>query len=231
MSIEQIPTAGLGVVVAAYWAFVGVMVVRVGWKSSRMRRMVVPALRMERFMMILWAPLVWAWINLPLAAVLLDPQRFPILELPGFVHAHASLTSIRFAALGAALVCLLGSIHCWRFMGNNWRMAIDPCIERRLIQDGPFALVRHPIYALSIALMICSALILPNWPMLAVAAIHISLILLKARNEESFLHERFGLLYEDYCRRTGRFAPRFSLGRIDRNRFVGRVLGRLFPGG
>jgi len=230
MIVEQIPTLGLGLVMAAYWAYVGVMVVRVGGRTRRLRRMVVPAQRMERFMLLLWAPLVWAWINLPLAAVLPEPGRYPMLETPGFVHAHAALTSVRFAALGLALVCLVASIHCWRFMGNNWRMAIDPGIERRLIQDGPFAMVRHPIYALSILLMLCSTVILPSLPMLTVAAVHISLILLKAHNEESFLHDRFGPLYDEYCRRTGRFAPRLSGWRTDRSRVVWRVLGRLFPG-
>jgi protein-S-isoprenylcysteine O-methyltransferase Ste14 len=56
--------------------------------------------------------------------------------------------------------------------------------------------------------MVSSAIIVPNPPMLIVATIHILLILLKALSEESFLRVRYGVLYDEYCRRTGRFFPR-----------------------
>ena len=107
-----------------------------------------------------------------------------------------------------ALVCLGLSIMCWRHMGSDWRMAVDPQGSGRLIQSGPFAKVRHPIYAVSIVLMICSVVAVPNLPMMVVAGVHIMLMHIKARHEERFLLERHGPAYADYCRRTGRFVPR-----------------------
>jgi protein-S-isoprenylcysteine O-methyltransferase Ste14 len=208
MTIEQVPNLGLGVIMACYWIYVGAMVLRVGGKTQRLRNMVVPAQRTERYMMLLWIPLVYAWMSLPVAAALFDPQRFPWLGLPGYVHAHPALTIIRFIALALALGCFGASIYCWRFMGNNWRMAIDPAIERRLIEDGPFAIVRHPIYSLSTLLMLCSVVILPTLPMFTAATVHVSLLLKKIRNEEVFLRERFGPIYSEYCRRAGRLMPR-----------------------
>jgi protein-S-isoprenylcysteine O-methyltransferase Ste14 len=47
-------------------------------------------------------------------------------------------------------------------------------------------------------------------PMLVVAAIHVVLMVLKARNEEQFLLSVHGDAYRSYCRRTGRFFPRLQ---------------------
>jgi protein-S-isoprenylcysteine O-methyltransferase Ste14 len=58
--------------------------------------------------------------------------------------------------------------------------------------------------------MIASVVILPTAPMLAVAAFHVSLMVIKARNEEAFLHGVHGVVYARYCAETGRFLPRFG---------------------
>ena len=41
-----------------------------------------------------------------------------------------------------------------------------------LITDGLFRLIRHPIYAFSMLLMVCSALVVPTAPMIVIAAVH-----------------------------------------------------------
>ncbi len=87
-------------------------------------------------------------------------------------------------------------------------MGVDAASRNRLITNGPFAKVRHPIYALSIALMLCSVVVISTPVMLAIAALHIALMYLKARNEEEFLLKMHGQSYSEYCRRTGRFLPR-----------------------
>lgn len=212
MTIEEIPTLGLGAVMASYWIYVGVMLLRVGGRTNRLKSMVVPAQRRERLMLFVWIPVVWAWIHLPIFAVLPSLPWVPDLSAPGFIFGNPLLTILRFVALGVAVCCLMGSIHCWRYMGTNWRMAIDPGVERHLIQEGPFAFARHPIYSLSILLMLCSAMILPSAPMLVVAVLHIGLILMKVRNEEVFLRERFGPAYDEYSRQVGRFTPRPLFG-------------------
>jgi len=92
-------------------------------------------------------------------------------------------------------------------MGKSWRMAVTPRERTELVTTGLYAYLRHPIYALSILLMLCSAVVVATVPMLVVAAIHIALMVLKARNEERFLLTVHGDAYRSYCRRTGRFFP------------------------
>ncbi len=89
-------------------------------------------------------------------------------------------------------------------------MAVAVGEKTNLITDGPFRRIRHPIYAFSILLMICTAIVVPTAPMLAVAAAHIVWMNLKARNEERHLLRTQGDDYARYMQRTGRFLPRRS---------------------
>ena len=87
-------------------------------------------------------------------------------------------------------------------------MANVPDAEADLITSGLFAYVRQPIYALSVMIMIDTWLVLPTWPMLAVAAAHITLMHLKAASEERFMLDKHGRAYETYMQKTGRFLPK-----------------------
>ena len=89
-------------------------------------------------------------------------------------------------------------------------MAVAVGEKTNLITDGPFRRIRHPIYAFSILLMICTAVVVPTWPMLAVAVTHIVWMNAKARNEERHLLMTQGDDYARYMQRTGRFLPRQS---------------------
>src|SRR5262245_52136447 len=158
MRLELLPALGLGLVVATYWSYVGFMILRNSRQSGGAKNLLVPSQRKERWMMGLWAPLVWGWISLPFASVIHARGKYPMLDLPEFTLDNPAITAVRFVALLAALTCLVLSIVCWRYMGSSWRMAVDPTRESTLMQDGPFAFVRHPIYSLSLLLMVASVI-------------------------------------------------------------------------
>ena len=116
---------------------------------------------------------------------------------------------LRLAA-ATALACLALKAWCWSTMGKDWRMDVSEKRKGTLITDGLFAYVRHPIYALSMLLMLCSAIILATPTMLVIAALHLVLNNVKARNEERHLLATHGEPYALYLRRTGRFFPRLG---------------------
>jgi protein-S-isoprenylcysteine O-methyltransferase Ste14 len=149
--------------------------------------------------------LVAAWISLPFLAFV---RTHALLAMPVFVHQSAAYAWLRWIAAVCAVICLLLTSVCWSRMGTHWRMDISLKGEEELITDGPFRHVRHPIYALSMLLMICSAVVVPTLPMLVVAIAHLVLNYLKARNEENHLLTVHGDLYRRYLARTGRFFPR-----------------------
>ena len=164
-------------------------------------------------MWIVWVPLVVAWMSFPYLAA---THATPPWGLPAFAQGSAVIV-LRWVAAGVGLVCLGLSIECWLRMGKNWRMAVTPDQQTELVTTGLFGLVRHPIYALSILLMLCTVVVAPTTPVAVIALIHIVLMISKAHNEEKFLVALHGAPYRHYLDRTGRFFPRLRAGGRDRN--------------
>jgi protein-S-isoprenylcysteine O-methyltransferase Ste14 len=203
-AMPDFPLLLLTATITAYWLGVGVMVVRVRRKTHRIVGLV-PEQRVERLMWLVWVPLVAAWIALPYLALTKTGEPW---ALPVLATREPALVLLRWTAALVAVLCLASTAKCWARMGKDWRMDVGVATKTELITDGPFRRIRHPIYAFSILLMLCSATIVPTVPMLAVAAVHVALMILKARNEERHLLASHGETYERYVRRTGRFLPR-----------------------
>ena len=190
--------------VSLYWFCVAVMVIR-NRKKNRVGS--IPKTKLERAMWMLWGPTIIAWLALTWNS---DNLIF------NAIHSQTAisfwLTAIALAAATAVTAFVL-TTRCWMKMGQDWSMAVEPGKETRLITDGPFSSVRHPIYALSLLLMISSLLVVTNIPMIAVAIIHCGLLVLKSWNEERYLTNLHGQEYVDYLNRTNRFVPVRALWR------------------
>jgi protein-S-isoprenylcysteine O-methyltransferase Ste14 len=202
--MNDLPLTVLIATVWAYWCVVGVLIVSIHRKTGTLAG-AVPEQRLEQRMWIVWIPLVIAWAVLPYLAA---TRSHPLLAVPELARLDPAFSALRWGAAACAVLCLVATIDCWRRMGKNWRMAVTPHERTELVTTGLYAYLRHPIYALSILLMLCSAAIVATVPMLAVAAIHVALMVLKALNEERFLLATHGDAYRRYSRRTGRFFPR-----------------------
>ncbi len=193
----------LAIVIWAYWSYVGALSVRVRRRTRKLAG-IVPSQPLEQAMWLLWVPLVLAWMLLPWLAAQRSTGAW---ALPAFARENP-FAALRWAGVAIALLCLALSVVCWRRMGKSWRMSVTPGDKTELVTTGPYAYVRHPIYALSMLLMLCTLWVVPTAPVLLMAALHVTLMLVKARNEERFLAGVHGPAYERYCRQTGRFLPR-----------------------
>jgi protein-S-isoprenylcysteine O-methyltransferase Ste14 len=200
--MTDVPLLVLIATVWCYWIGVAIMVLRVRRRNRRLVGLV-PEQRVERLMWIIWVPLVAAWMFLPYAALKRNDAPFAI---PAFAHSEP-YASFRIFATAVAVVSLLATIRCWLRMGDDWRMDIG-ARKTTLITDGLFGLIRHPIYAFSMLLMLCSAVVVPTAAMIAIALTHLTLMNVKARNEEQHLSSVHGESYRRYAARTGRFFPR-----------------------
>jgi protein-S-isoprenylcysteine O-methyltransferase Ste14 len=202
--MRDLPLLTLALVVSAYWLGVGRMVVRVR-RKTRHDVGLLPQQHKERLMWLVWVPLVAAWIALPWIA----QQRVGAPWAPP-ADAGAVFGAVRWLASLVAIGCLLLTWRCYGRMGEHWRMDVAVDAKTELITDGPFLRIRHPIYAYQALLMVCSAVVLPTIPMIALALIHVALVNAKARNEERHLLATHGETYAVYVARTGRFVPRFG---------------------
>lgn len=187
----------------AYWFGVAMMIARVR-RETRTLAGLVPEQRQERLMWLIWVPLVAAWIVVPYLALEHTHGHWAV---PRFARSDTAYGTLRWVAALCALASLLLTSVCWSRMGRHWRMAVSIARKGELITDGPFRYVRHPIYVLSRLLMACSVVVVPTWPMLALAVVHFGLTELKARHEERHLSNVHGAAYRDYVAGTGRFLP------------------------
>ncbi|MGH8800436.1 MAG: methyltransferase family protein [Casimicrobiaceae bacterium] len=200
----DIPALVLTATVWVYWLIVGAMVVRARRRTRQLAGLV-PEQALERRLWLVLVPLIVLWIVLPWLAL---TRTQPPFAVPEFVLRIPAFAALRWAAAVCAVMCLALTAKCWIRMGSDWRMAVSETQKGALITDGPFARVRHPIYALQMLLMLCSAIIVPVVPMLVVVIVHCCLMNLKARNEERHMLKSHGVAYQAYLRRTGRFFPR-----------------------
>jgi protein-S-isoprenylcysteine O-methyltransferase Ste14 len=115
--------------------------------------------------------------------------------------------------VAAAVIALLaGSI--WMAsaavgaLGKQWSYAARLVEGHALITEGPYSLVRHPIYAGLFGMMLATALVMTYWLVLPVAII-VFLIgaNIRIRSEEKLLRDEFGAAYETYARSVPALIP------------------------
>jgi len=204
--IGDFPQTVVTLAVWSYWVCVCVLVVR---SHIRFRTSAggLPRTIRERWMWGLWVPAILLWQVLPALAGI---SASGWIATPSLALTNPLLLTLRTAAAAVAMLAFGLTVPCWLGMGKNWSMAIVPKKRSRLITTGMFSHVRHPIYALSILLMASTMMVTLSPAMIVVGAVHITMLNLKARSEERYLTQIHGQQYADYCRKTGRFVPRWS---------------------
>jgi len=125
------------------------------------------------------------------------------------VYLYSVVSMALFAWIGAigCVVALGLTIYCWYYMGGAWRIGIDPKEKNPLVTGGPFKYSRHPIYALSMLLMLSSFLAAQTKGMFVLLCIHWALFFWEALREERHLLKMHGETYRSYMQQTNRFFP------------------------
>jgi protein-S-isoprenylcysteine O-methyltransferase Ste14 len=136
----------------------------------------------------------------------------PVLELLGALPAAEALR----APLAGTLITLAGiagTLHAQLEMGSSWRVGVDTSERTALRTDGPFRLVRNPIFSWMILAAVGLALLVPNAASLGAAIALVVGIELQVRLvEEPYLARVHGEAYARWAKRTGRFVP--GVGRL-----------------
>ena len=105
----------------------------------------------------------------------------------------------------------LSFAFCWwarLTMGKLWAPLVSRTAEHRLVETGPFAIVRHPIYTGLCGAVIAVALVQGLVTGLLGAALAIVGFWMKGRLEEQFLRRELGEdVYDAYARRIPMLIP------------------------
>ena len=120
--------------------------------------------------------LSWLWFLLAFLLPGID-QRF------GWSHVPVIIV------LAAELLVLLGyGIVVWVFRENSYASrVIEVAQQQEVIDSGPYALLRHPMYAGAIIMYIFSPLALGSWWAMIPALPIIPILILRILNEEDIL--------------------------------------------
>jgi protein-S-isoprenylcysteine O-methyltransferase Ste14 len=116
------------------------------------------------------------------------------------VTPHYHVTALLWAGLAVALTGVALMVWARRTLGRSFTMFPRPKPGGRLVTDGPFALVRHPIYGGAILFFAGCSLAFSPWGLAATLVLAL-LWVAKARVEERNLAQRFPE-YADYRRRV-----------------------------
>lgn len=93
-------------------------------------------------------------------------------------------------------------------IGRLWSGPITKKADHRIVESGPYALVRHPIYTGLLVAILATMVAKGTLPGIAGAALITAGIYMKARLEERFLRAELGeAAYEAYSRRVPMLVP------------------------
>ncbi len=151
-------------------------------------------------------------------------QQLPyrLLTMAGFVllfavrtnryHGPLRLWTLPISAGWAmVLLCAMGFGFAWwarLHLGQLWSAFVTRKADHRIVDTGPYHIVRHPIYTGIVAAAIALALIKGTVIALAGALLAAFGFWVKARLEEGFLREQLGAeAYDAYRRRVPMLVP------------------------
>jgi protein-S-isoprenylcysteine O-methyltransferase Ste14 len=162
------------------------------WSGRTEKRVATPSVGVYRAAILAGAILLTPWA----ARTAAEKHIWDVGEAGA--HALAGLT------LAGILFAWWARIH----LGRLWSSAITRKEDHRVVDTGPYALVRHPIYTGLIAAILATAIAEGTATALAGAALVTFGLWLKARTEERFLKAELGQdAYGAYCRRVPMLVP------------------------
>jgi protein-S-isoprenylcysteine O-methyltransferase Ste14 len=111
--------------------------------------------------------------------------------------------------IGVAVLSASLGLTVWarRHLGRYWSGSITVKAEHQLIQKGPYAFVRHPIYAGVAGGMIGTAVALGEFRGVLAIFLLLAAYLRKIRIEERWLVQRFGASYVQYQEKVKALIP------------------------
>ena len=154
----------------------------------------------------LWTQIAMIVVGMAICVPLFYYLWIPLFTLSGsFLYLPKALGLLLYIA-GFAFV-----LWARRTLGKNWGLSTSIQVKLRddhqLIQSGPYAFIRHPMYFGWWVCLIGLTLLYPVWAVFLMLIFSIISFAGRARREESALGERFGRSWTEYKQRTKFLIP------------------------
>lgn len=114
--------------------------------------------------------------------------------------------------LAAALVFgVMGDVLMWTaitHLGRQFRIQAGLYHDHQLVRSGPYAVLRHPLYAGLLAMTLATGLLQTPWPwLLAALAVSVAGTEIRVRTEDRLLASRFGAEFAEYKKKVPAYVP------------------------
>ncbi|MBN2275985.1 MAG: isoprenylcysteine carboxylmethyltransferase family protein [Bacteroidales bacterium] len=110
-----------------------------------------------------------------------------------------------------AIICLWFSHYN---LGSNWTPTLGIKKDHRLVKNGIYKYIRHPMYSAHIIWALGQMALLPNWIAgFSFILFSILLPLLRIKDEEHMMIEQFGERYKRYMKESGIIFPRLKFNK------------------
>ena len=135
-------------------------------------------------------------IAIPISPIkLLDLRLLPNSNLFFWIGVFITISGLCFSALAR------------KYLGKNWSQAVTIKDDHQLITDGPYTIVRHPIYTGLLLGFIGTSIAVGELRGLIADVLVFSVLLFKLKLEDKWLLEQFGESYKIYCQKVSAFIP------------------------
>lgn len=95
-----------------------------------------------------------------------------------------------------------------RTLGKQWSLAARVVQGHKLVTEGPYSIVRNPIYTGMFGMLVATGLAVSQWIGLVIGiGIFAVGTFIRVRSEEALLRETFGKEFEAYARRVSGVIP------------------------
>jgi protein-S-isoprenylcysteine O-methyltransferase Ste14 len=126
---------------------------------------------------------------------IIRPPAVGILQLAGMI------------VVGTGATIALWCVGTLAIVGRGTPAPFDP--PRRLVVQGPYRLVRNPMYLGGTLALGGAALFYESWALLGYAGVFfVAVHMFAVGYEEPTLRRTFGSEYDDYCKRVRRWSPK-----------------------
>jgi protein-S-isoprenylcysteine O-methyltransferase Ste14 len=120
-------------------------------------------------------------------------------------------TWLRWAGVGIAILGFALLQWAQVTLGKSWSDTPRMMKEQKLITEGPYQYIRHPIYTAFLLILGSLLLISSNWLIgLCMIGMTVLEIVSRMNYEESLMTTYFGEQYRAYMKKTGRLLPRLN---------------------
>lgn len=116
---------------------------------------------------------------------------------------------MRWVGFAVGVISVIFWTWVQQVLDVQWSAQLQLSKNHHLITSGPYARIRHPLYAGLFGWCVALTLLTANWIFTAICVLVFIGLLWRIPREEKMMIDAFGDEYRTYMQHTGRLFPRF----------------------